>query len=134
MARAGNTVPRGYAAHHLIPTNVINRSSLIQEAIGRVVYKPNGASNGSALPNTAAEFLASGKPLHSGGHLGSYYDAARNRILTAEQKIGNLSTASDSQILKKIRAVERSMRMSLGADSLRLQSTDPRPKSTRSTC
>lgn len=80
MARAGNTVPSGYAAHHLIPTNVINKSNLIQEAIKRGIYNPNGASNGSALPTTSAESLSSGKPLHSGGHLGSYYDAARNRI------------------------------------------------------
>ncbi|KXK71746.1 type IV secretion protein Rhs, partial [Pseudomonas monteilii] len=35
MAKAGNTVPPGYAAHHLIPTNVVNKSSLIQEAMKR---------------------------------------------------------------------------------------------------
>lgn len=52
----------------------------------------------------------------------------------AEQKIGSLAQASDSQILKKIGAVERSMKMSLSADNLRLQNTDPRPKGTRSTC
>ncbi|GLU40005.1 RHS repeat-associated core domain-containing protein [Pseudomonas sp. NBRC 100443] len=134
MAKAGNPVPSGYAAHHLIPTNVANRSNLIQEAINRGIYNPNGATNGTALPMTAAESLATGKPLHSGGHLGSYYDAARTRLLTAEQKIGNLAAASDKQILSKIGAVERSMRMSLGADVLRLQSTDTRPQGTRSTC
>ncbi|MFJ4434018.1 RHS repeat-associated core domain-containing protein [Pseudomonas sp. NPDC089395] len=134
MAKAGNTVPPGYAAHHLIPTNVVSKSNLIQEAMRRGIYNPNGASNGSPLPITSAESLASGKPLHSGGHLGSYYDAARNRLLIAEQKIGNLATASDKELLKKIGAVERSMRMSLGSDTLRLQNTDPRPKGTRSTC
>ncbi|MCI0915354.1 RHS domain-containing protein [Pseudomonas putida] len=134
MAKAGNTVPSGYAAHHLIPTNVVNKSNLIQEAMKRGIYNPNGASNGSPLPTTSAESLASGKPLHSGGHLGSYYDAARNRLLIAEQKIGNVATASDKTLLKKIGAVERSMRMSLGSDTLRLQNTDPRPKGTRSTC
>ncbi|MEN4825192.1 RHS repeat-associated core domain-containing protein [Pseudomonas sp. P39-UII1] len=134
MAKAGNTVPPGYAAHHLIPTNVVNKSNLIQEAMNRGIYNPNGASNGSPLPTTSAESLASGKPLHSGGHLGSYYDAARTRLLGAEQKLGSLATASDQQLLKKIAAVERSMRMSLGSDSLRLQNTDPRPKGTRSTC
>lgn len=55
-------------------------------------------------------------------------------FLMAEQKIGSLVQASDSQILKKIGAVEHSMKMSLGADNLRLQNTDPRPKGTRSTC
>ena len=104
MAKAGNPVPSGYAAHHLIPTNVANRSNLIQEAINRGIYNPNGATNGTALPMTAAESLATGKPLHSGGHLGSYYDAARTRLLTAEQKIGNLAAASDKQILSKIGA------------------------------
>ncbi|QYX50269.1 AHH domain-containing protein [Pseudomonas tussilaginis] len=100
----------------------------------RLDQAPNGASNGSALRITSAESLATGKPLHSGGHLGSYFDAARNRLALSEQKIGNLTTASDKQILGKIRAVERSMRISLGADVLRLQNTDPRPKGTRSTC
>jgi len=52
----------------------------------------------------------------------------------AEQKIGSLAQASDSQIPKKIGAVERSMKMSLSAETLRLQNTDPRPKGTRSTC
>ncbi|MNJ52031.1 hypothetical protein D3C77_473490 [compost metagenome] len=110
------------------------KSNLIKEAVKRGIYNPNGASNGSAPPTTSAESLANGKPLHSGGHLGSYFDAARNRLTLSEQKIGNLTTASDKQILGKIRAVERSMRMSLGADVLRLQNTDPRPKGTRSTC
>ncbi|MNJ68878.1 hypothetical protein D3C77_651690 [compost metagenome] len=100
----------------------------------RGIYNPNGASNGSPLPTTSAESLTSGKPLHSGGHLGSYYDAARNRLMVAEQKIGNLAAASDKELLKKIGAVERSMRMSLGSDTLRLQNTDPRPNGTRSTC
>ena len=134
MARAGRSVPSQYAAHHLIPTNVANRSDLIQEAVKRGIYNPNGASNGSALPMTSAESLATGKPLHSGGHLGSYYDAARTRLSASEAKIGSLSNASDKAILRKIGAVERSMRMSLGADTLRLQKTDPRPKGTRSTC
>ncbi|MCE5994853.1 AHH domain-containing protein, partial [Pseudomonas sp. KCA11] len=134
MAKAGNTVPPGYAAHHLIPTNVVNKSSLIQEAMKRGLYNPNGASNGSPLPTTSAESLASGKPLHSGGHLGSYYDTARNRLMIAEQKIGTLAAASDKELLRKIGAVERSMRMSLGSDTIRLQSKDPRPKGTRSTC
>ncbi|EKT4525033.1 RHS domain-containing protein, partial [Pseudomonas putida] len=134
MAKAGNTIPPGYAAHHLIPTNVVNRSALIQEAMKRGIYNPNGASNGSSLPTSSAESLASGKPLHSGGHLGSYYDAARSRLMIAEQKIGNIAAASDKELLKKIGAVERSMRMSLGSDTLRLQNTDPRPKGTRSTC
>ena len=134
MAKAGNTVPPGYAAHHLIPTNVVNKSSLIQEAMKRGLYNPNGASNGSPLPTTSAESLASGKPLHSGGHLGSYYDTARSRLMIAEQKIGNIAAASDKELLRKIGAVERSMRMSLGSDTIRLQSRDPRPKGTRSTC
>ncbi len=134
MGKAGNTVPPGYAAHHLIPTNVINKSSLIQEAMMRGIYSPNGTTNELALPITSAEALATGKPLHSGGHLGSYYDAARSRLMVAEQKIGNLSAASDKELLKKIGAVERSMRMSLGSDTLRLQTTDPRTKGTRSTC
>ncbi|PTB21037.1 hypothetical protein C9I57_09960 [Trinickia symbiotica] len=131
MAKAGNPVPSRYAAHHLIPTNVAGRSNLIQEAVNRGIYDPNGASNGAALPMSAAESLASGKPLHSGGHLGSYYDAARTRLLASEQKLGNLATATDEQLLRKIGAVERSLRMSLGADNLRLQSTDPRPKGMR---
>ncbi|WP_418942145.1 AHH domain-containing protein [Pseudomonas putida] len=113
---------------------MVNKSNLIQEAMKRGIYNPNGASNGSPLPTTSAESLASGKPLHSGGHLGSYYDAARNRLLIAEQKIGNVATASDKTLLKKIGAVERSMMMSLGSDTLRLQNTDPRPKGTRWTC
>lgn len=100
----------------------------------RGIYNPNGASNGVGLPTSAAESLASGKPLHSGGHLGSYYEAARTRLLISEQKVGDLAKASDKQILRKIGAVERSMRMSLGADELRLQNTDLRPKGSRSTC
>ena len=45
MAKAGSPVPAGYAAHHLIPTNVAGRSNLIQEAVKRGIYNPNGASN-----------------------------------------------------------------------------------------
>ncbi len=135
MANAGNPVPSGYAAHHLIPTSVANNSQLIQEAVRRGIYNPNGVTNGSALPTTAAESLRSGKPLHSGGHLGSYYNAAEVRLLNAEAKLGNnITAATDRQILQKIHAVERSMRISLGSDTLRLQSTDLRPRGTRSTC
>lgn len=134
MNSAGRPVPSGYAAHHLIPTSVAGRSNLIQEATRRGIYNPNGASNGVALPTTAAESLRTGKPLHSGGHLASYYEAAQSRLLLAENRIGDLAKVSDRELLRRIGAVERSMRMGLNADRLRLQSTDPRPRGTRSAC
>lgn len=50
MARAGNTVPNGYAAHHLIPTKVLNKCNLIQEAIKRGIYNPNGCITYNTMP------------------------------------------------------------------------------------
>ncbi|WP_411158041.1 AHH domain-containing protein [Salmonella enterica] len=109
-------------------------SSLIQEAVNRGIYNPNGATNGAFLPRTAAESLSTGKPLHSGNHLASYYDAAENVLDAATNKIGNLARATDEQILSKIHAAERLMKHALNMDKLRLQSTDPRSPGTRSNC
>lgn len=84
----------------------------------------------TSIPASVSSTIAN----NSGGHLNSYYDEARTRINHAQTKLGNLAAATDRQILQKIYAVERSMRISLSADTLRLQNTDTRPHGTRSTC
>ncbi|EBH8110640.1 RHS repeat protein, partial [Salmonella enterica subsp. enterica serovar Typhimurium str. UK-1] len=134
LGKAMGGTPTGYAAHHLLPTHIAANSSLIQEAVNRGIYNPNGATNGAFLPRTAAESLSTGKPLHSGNHLASYYDAAENVLDAATNKIGNLARATDEQILSKIHAAERLMKHALNMDKLRLQSTDPRSPGTRSNC
>ncbi|MGE2766779.1 AHH domain-containing protein, partial [Escherichia coli] len=126
--------PAGYAAHHLLPTHIAANSPLIQEAVNRGIYSPNGKTNGVFLPRTVAESLSTGKPLHSGNHLTSYYDAAESALDAAKNKISNLAKASDEQILRKIHAAERLMKHALNTDKLRLQSTDPRSPGTHSNC
>jgi RHS repeat-associated protein len=130
MAAAGNPVPANYAAHHLIPTSKVGGSSLIQEAIRRGIYDPNQASNGLALPMDPNESVRTGRPLHSGRHLSDYFDVAEDRLNQAASKLGSVTAATDAQILSKIRAIERLMKMDLAADRLRLQSTDIRPAGT----
>ncbi|MBA0991700.1 RHS repeat-associated core domain-containing protein [Escherichia ruysiae] len=132
-AAMGGT-PAGYAAHHLLPTHIAANSPLIQEAVNRGIYSPNGKTNGVFLPRTVAESLSTGKPLHSGGHLSSYFDAARRTLASAELKLGDLTKATNEQILSKIHASERLMKHALNMDKLRLQSTDRRAPGTHSNC
>ncbi len=134
MALVGRMVPSGYAAHHLLPTSITKNSALIKEAIKRGIYDPNGASNGVGLPMKVAESLSTGKPLHSGRHLKEYFSMAERTLQLAETKLGNLSDATDAQILSKINASERLMKLGLNSDRYRLQSTDQRPQGTRSKC
>jgi A nuclease family of the HNH/ENDO VII superfamily with conserved AHH len=104
----------------------------------RGIYDPNRASNGVALPMTDAESRASGKPLHSGRHLRSYYDHVRGKLDVQEAKLigkyGSLSSVPDAELMSKIGAVERGVHMDLNADRVRLQKTDTRPPGTRSSC
>ena len=131
MNGAGNNVPGGYAAHHKIATSVANNHPVTQEAIKRGIYDPNRASNGIALPTTAAESLTSGKTLHSGGHTKNYFDTVRSKLDAQHTKMGNLSKVSDAELLRKIGAVERSIQMDLKSDRLRIQNNDPRPAGTK---
>ncbi|ELY5852491.1 AHH domain-containing protein [Cronobacter malonaticus] len=134
MAAVLRPVPSQYAAHHLLPTSITKSSPLIKEAMSRGIYNPNSASNGVALPMKVAESLKTGKPLHSGRHLKSYFSLAERTLQLAEMKLGDLTKASDEQILRKIHASERLMRYGLSNDLYRLQSTDTRPPGTVSRC
>ena len=138
MSAAGNTVPTGYAAHHKIATNVVRDNPLTQEAVGRGIYDANRASNGIGLPTSAAETLSTGKPLHSGRHLSSYFRHVHSLLDTQTSKLiktfGSLANVPNSALLSKISAVERLIQIHLETDKIRLQSTDLRPQRTQSKC
>ncbi|ATQ74208.1 hypothetical protein CR152_06615 [Massilia violaceinigra] len=129
MKASGVTCPKGYAAHHKIAEQFEDHPALA-EAKKRGIWNINEGSNGVPLPRTQAESLATGKPLHSGNHLGTYYD----EVLQGLDKIGTvpskLAKMSDAQLLGKINGVENKLHSMLEQDQIRLQSTDPRPPGT----
>lgn len=100
---------------------------VIAEAQKRGIYNINAGSNGVALPTKASESLASGKPLHSGNHLGTYYSAIQNQL---DRITPQLKQLSDSDLLGKINGIENRTKTALEQDALRLQSTDPRTPGT----
>jgi hypothetical protein len=108
MLEAGTVIPDGYVAHHLIPSSMAKGEfGELFELAGKNGYKINAAENGMALPKTVADALASGDPLHRGGHLGEYFEAAQTelRSLRAAVKAGDLAPSALPQALNEFSLV-----------------------------
>jgi len=133
-ATSGQTVPTGYSVHHLIPVSVAAPPQyLIMVAARCAGYDINNGHNLVALPNTKEAQAADGTllPLHSGGHLGDYFDeiARRMRHLQDRYDAAILSGLSwtNEKILSQIRLTEDGIRRDLlnRKKPLKLQNDDP---------
>ncbi len=108
----GGTIPDNHQAHHIVPSNVAENSTLHQEAISRNLYDVDRVSNGRLLAETAEDFapISQGLPTHYGSHP-NYDDAvnqaiddvlAANNVLPSQ--VGGLSDSQISAIIDDIEA------------------------------
>ena len=120
----------GHAAHHLIPISTASEA-ILMKAGAESGYDINRASNGVMLPTDVTTAKKVKKPLHSGGHLGQYFNAARALLANEEQEARRAHAASkpwsEVKLLGQIGRVESRLRQRLLdlKDPLKLQSDDP---------
>ena len=107
----GGTIPDNHQAHHIVPSNVAENSTLHQEATSRNLYDEERVSNGRLLAETAEDFapISQGLPTHYGSH--PNYDDAVNQaiddVLAANNVLpSQVGGLSDSQITAIIDDIE----------------------------
>jgi RHS repeat-associated protein len=125
IANITGGVPDEYAAHHLLPVSVAKKSAAVRRAAREAGYNINRGRNGIALPTTDAEALATGLPLHRGGHTREYMGLARAKVRALDRRLRGLSR---EELAEEVGLIEDSMREALLTDRIRLQNIDPRPK------
>jgi len=125
LEAAGQEVPQGYAAHHLIPSHLVDEHQDMFEAAAKNGFSINAAENGWALPRTKELAKELELPLHSGNHLDSYYDAASSE-LNALQEAYRAGKVTSSQLPGRLNEISAAMKQKLQDLELFLQKTDPR--------
>ena len=108
----------GEAKHHLIPVSSAKNSTALHRLAEKKLYNINWSSNGIALPTDAAESIKRKLPLHSGGHLDSYFKAATDRLSKLDKIADKLN---DADLLKEVKLIEDRMRNDLLNGNLKLQ-------------
>jgi len=111
----GGTLPDGHQAHHIVSDNVVQNSSIHQEAINRGLYDIDRTSNGKLLAETAEDYpkdltgASEAYPTHFGSHP-QYDDAIRSQIDDLidvnDVDIFNLENLSDTEIQNLVNAIE----------------------------
>ena len=124
MAKAGVNVPEGYAAHHLIPSSTVNDFKGLFSAAADHGYGINGVSNGMALPQKVADAIATGDPLHRGGHLREYFDATRAEIRSL-QSAYNAGAVTAKELPQRLDEISVVMKAKLISREVFLTSKDP---------
>jgi YD repeat-containing protein len=125
LEAAGQEVPKDYAAHHLIPSHLVDEHADMFEAAAKNGFSINAAENGWALPRTKELAKELELPLHSGNHLDSYYDAASSE-LNALQEAYRAGKVTSSQLPGRLNEISATMKQKLQDLELFLQTTDPR--------
>jgi hypothetical protein len=120
-------LPPNTAAHHLVATTS-GRSLQFMLRAYRAGYDINRSSNGEALPTDGGR---ADSPLHSGGHLDSYYDAVGLRETALEIAYFKDAAAgrpwTDEALLAAMKDLEDGLRRDLldPKHPLRLQANCP---------
>jgi hypothetical protein len=105
--------PDNHQAHHIVPSNVVEKSALHGETMKRGLYDVDRAGNGKFLAETDEDLLLPGASSDFPTHLGSHpnYDIQiRNQInqiiLDNDIDIFNLQNLSNQQLNNIINAIE----------------------------
>lgn len=102
------TLINTFAAHHIIPCELEN-----ERLVQRSGFNINSAINGIALPTTAGDSQAFGKPLHSGSHP-DYTAAVRQMLNRAsfdlEEEYGNWANVPQDAAMNSLLRIIPSIR------------------------
>ena len=87
--------PDNHQAHHLVPSNVVEKSALHKEAMNRGLYDVDRAGNGKFLAETDEDFVALSEafPTHFGSH--PNYDIQITKQIDDVLRANNLTTSSN---------------------------------------
>jgi hypothetical protein len=87
--------PDNHQAHHLVPSNVVEKSALHKEAMNRGLYDVDRAGNGKFLAETDEDFVALSEafPTHFGSH--KNYDIQITKQIDDVLRANNLTTSSN---------------------------------------
>ncbi len=125
----GGGVP-DHQAHHLIAVSIAE-NSVLMKAAAESGYDINRAQNGVMLPANEKTARKVKKPLHSGGHLGSYFAEVNRLVMAQEQNARSAHGANEPwdekkllQVVARIEARIRSRLLDM-SDPLKLQADDP---------
>ena len=103
--------PDNHQAHHLVPSNVVEKSALHKEAINRGLYDVDRAGNGKFLAETDEDFVALSEafPTHFGSHPNydiqitkQIDDVLRANNLTPSSNLSNLTNQQLTNIIDDI--------------------------------
>jgi hypothetical protein len=103
--------PDNHQVHHLVPSNVVEKSALHKEAINRGLYDVDRAGNGKFLAETDEDFVALSEafPTHFGSHPNydiqitkQIDDVLRANNLTPSSNLSNLTNQQLTNIIEDL--------------------------------
>ncbi|MEL6554066.1 MAG: peroxidase family protein [Cyanobacteria bacterium J06621_11] len=114
----------GFAKHHLISISVAQEFDVMKFAAGDLGYNINRRSNGISLPTKEDLAIRYNLPMHTGGHLDTYYDYVRGQLFSLQRQF-DTGKISKNSLVSRISRIESLIDRDVRSLKVQLQHDDP---------